>query len=637
MEKYSERFNDIVILQLDTEGFDNLSEKQKKLALYLSNAGLWGRFISVVQGSEHNIPLFNSLIGLYESVDTTSVLHKQIHDTLFTLFAHNGLYHSTSGEKLSLPLEESALETIATTHTQLYETVKAIVFSQQVPQFRTVQKDGVDVIKESGGNFYKNLTTQEVLDFRKANYPVVEGDEIPPFGFNERMVKNEEGIISREIISSTGLYAPYVNQIIHNLTLALEFTENEKQHASIATLIDFYKTGDAFDFDKHCVAWTQDKDSDIYFINGLIESYEDPLGIGCTFESVVAFKNPLQTAKVNKIIDNIQWFENQLPFDKKFKKDKAVGLSASSINVISMAGETAPSLPLGVNLPNSDWIRKKHGSKSVNLANVASSRSSYEVQLREALFLPKYHNVLEKYANMTNSLHTDLHEIAGHGSGKILEGVNSDILGAYYSTIEEARADLVALYYIAEPKLKDFGVYDSDVNVEEAALAQYVSYLTNGAFGQLRRVDLGNDLTQAHFRNRQLISQWILQNSDNSKVKMVQDNGLNYVEVTDVSYVKNMLGQLLEKVQTIKSTGDLDGARDLVMTYGTKVNQELHAQLLERIKKLDMPKVVGFVTPVLTKKDNTVVLEQVTDFFAQQMSLHKEFGQIIEPKNKLKV
>lgn len=330
---------------------------------------------------------------------------------------------------------------------------------------------------------------------------------------------------------------------------------------------------------------------------------------------------------MNKIIENIQWLEDHLPFDSKFKKDKALGLSASSITVISMAGDTAPSLPLGINLPNSDWIRNKHGSKSVSLENVSSSRSSYEVQLREALFIPKYHDCLEKYGNLTNNLHTDLHEIAGHGSGKILEGVSTDSIGAYYSTLEEARADLVALYYISENKLKDFGVYDSDVDVQQAALAQYVSYLTNGAMAQLRRVDLGNDLTQAHFRNRQLIANWVLTHSDTSKVKMVEIDGKHYIEVYDVEYVKNMFGQLLSKVQTIKSTGDFEAAKDLVMTYGTKVNQELHKEIIERIEKLNMPKIVGFVTPMLVEKENTIVIEQPTDFFEQQMTLYKNYNE----------
>lgn len=625
MNKYSERFNDISILQLDTQGFEKLSEKQKNLTYYLAQAGLYGRFISLDQGSEYNIQLFDNLISLYDKLDPSEPLHKEVHDSLFILFAHNGVYHSTSGEKLTLPLALSSLEAYENKEPENIDIIKGILFSEKIKNFRTVQTDGVDVVKESGGNFYNNLTTKEVEEFRQFNYPKVKGDQVPPFGFNEQLVKDDWGIISRGTISETGLYSKYVKEINKNLTAALEFTENEQQHESISTLIDFYKSGSAVDFDKHCVAWTQDRDSDIYFINGLIESYEDPLGIGCTFESVVAFKNPLQTAKVNKIIDNIQWFEDHLPFDKAFKKDKAVGLSASSINVISMAGETAPSLPLGINLPNSDWIRKKHGSKSVSLANVASSRTSSEVLLREALFLPQYHSALEQYVNMTNNLHTDLHEIAGHGSGKILDGVNTDTLGVYYSTIEESRADLVALYYMPEKKLKEFGIYDEHVDVEKAALAQYVSYITNGAISQLRRVDLGNDLTQAHFRNRQLISLWVLEHSDPSKISIVNKDGIHYVEINDVQYVKNMFVKLLEKVQTIKSTGDFESAKQLVMNYGTKVNQTIHKELLDRIEKLDMPKVVGFITPVLVKKENTVLLEQVNDFFDQQLSLHKNY------------
>ena len=626
MEKYSERFSDIVILELDTEGFEQLSDKQKKLAYYLSQAGLSGRAISLDQGSKYNLPFLNALTALYSKISKKYMLSKEIESSLFILFSHNGIYHSTSGEKLTLPLTLDNLESYKSNEPELIETIKNIWFSDTIPQFRTVQRDGVDVIRESGGNFYSNLTTEEVKQFREETYPT--GDELPPFGFNERLLKNNDGTISREVISENGLYGRYVKNIMANLTLALEFVENDQQHQSISTLIDCYRTGDAADFDRHCIAWTKDQSSDVYFINGLIESYEDPLGIGCTFESVVAFKNPLQTAKVNKIIDNIQWFENNLPFDSRFKKDKAVGLSASSINVISMAGETAPSLPLGINLPNSDWIRSKHGSKSVSLANVSSSRSAYEVQLREALFLKKYHGVLKNYAHMTSGLHTDLHEIAGHGSGKVLEGVNTDTLGIYYSTIEEARADLVALYYMGDEQLKTFGVYDNSVIVRDAALAEYVSYLTNGAIGQLRRVDLGNDLTQAHFRNRQLIALWILDNCDPTKVSMVEENGNHYIQVNDVLYLKGMFGTLLGIVQRIKSTGDLEGAKELVLTYGTKVNQEIHAKLLERINVLNMPKVVGFMTPMLVEQDNTVIIEKVNtsdSFVEKQLALHRQY------------
>ena len=636
MQKYSERLNDISILQLGTEGFENLTDKQKKLAMHLSNAGLWGRFISVDQGSEHNIPLFNALIEFYETTGKEHPLSKQLHDTLFTLFAHNGIYHSMSGERLNLPLNQEELLSYSSLNPQAVKTIDTICFSPDIAQFRTIQKDGIDVIKESGGNFYKNLTLDEVKNFRKENYPTINNDEVPPFGFNERIVKDEDGTIHREIISEDGLYSKYVGEIIKHLEMALEFAENDKQHESISTLITFYRTGSAVDFDKHCVAWTQDRDSHIYFINGLIESYEDPLGIGCTFESIVAFKNPLQTAKVNKIIDNIQWFENNMPFDNAFKKEKALGLSASSVNVISMAGETAPSIPLGINLPNSDWIRKKHGSKSVNLANVAAGRSTSEVQIREALFLKEYHGILEKYGIMTNNLHTDLHEIAGHGSGKTLEGVNTDDIGVYYSTIEEARADLVALYFMADEKLRDFGVYDSDVSVQDAAQAQYVSYLTNGSFGQLRRVELGKDLTQAHFRNRQLIANWVLEHADPSKVQLVKENNLTYVKVNDVQHAQKLFGQLLGLVQNIKSTANFEEAQNLVMTYGTSVNKELHAELLDRMESLNLPKTTGFLTPVLYEQGNNIHIEQPNSFMEQQLDFYKKYGfqSSLSKKNK---
>ena len=627
---YSERLGDIAILQINTQGFDALTYRQKKLAYHLAQAGLWGRAISMDQGSVHNLPLIAALMQLHGSANASPSLSRAVRDSLFVLFAHNGLYHSMSGDRLDIALTRELLEEARVWAPGAVQAIAQHWFDVTIAPNRTVQTEGVDGVAQSGGNFYANLTTEEVKAFRKTAYPEPENaQEVPPYGFNERLVKTDAGIV-REVVSSTGLYGAYVQKMMDQLQLALPWAENAAQKASIETLIAFYATGDAKDFDAHCVAWTNDRDSDVYFINGLIESYEDPLGVGCTFESVVAFKNPLQTAKVNRIIENIQWFEDHLPFDPVFKKEKAVGLSASSITVVSMAGETAPSLPLGVNLPNSDWIRSVHGSKSVNLENVATARSAYEVPLRHALYLPQYHDALARYGSMTNSLHTDLHEIAGHGSGKLLDGVQTDVLGVYYSTIEEARADLVALYFMPDEKLQTIGVYDADVSVHDAALAQYVSYLTNGAIGQLRRVKMGADLTQAHFRNRQLIATWVLEKGDPSKVAMVEKDGHYYVEVHDVAYVRGLFGQLLAIVQRIKSTGDADGAGALVMRYGTNVNAVIHEELLERLSTLDMPKVTGFITPMLQEVDGDVVLAQTGDFLEQQLQLHREYvlGQV---------
>lgn len=658
---YTERFNDIAVTQLNTQGFEQLTDRQQKLAYYLAQAGLWGRYISLDQGSEHNIPIFRALLALHaqlkaavagavaEAIGTKaplnslaldldrrlSGLRRKVHDSLYLLFAHNGVYHSTTGEKLQLLLtEEDLMDAHAALGAQAdlaVATLRALWCSDAIKPWRTVQTDGVDVVSSSGANFYKGLTTAEVQQWRAANYPQhaaagTEDPEVPPYGFNERLSRAVDGGIRREVVCANGLYGPYVQKIVENLVKALEFAENDSQRASLSTLIDFYQSGTAEAFDTHCVAWVQDQASSIYFINGLIESYDDPLGICCGFESIVAFKNPLQTAKVEKIIDHIQWFENSMPFDARFKKEKAQGLSASSITVVSMAGETAPSLPLGINLPNSDWIRKKHGSKSVNLENSASSRSGFEKPLRDALYLPQYQHILEKYLNLTNGLTIDLHEIAGHGSGKLLPGVNTDVLGAYYSVIEECRADLVALYFIADEKLKQFGIYDSGVDVQEAARAQYVVYITNGAFGQLRRISAGQDLTQAHFRNRQLISLWLLEHADPERLRLVTAaDGRVFVEVNDVEHVRELVGQLLAKIQEIKSTGDFEAGRDLVMTYGTKVDQALLQEVHQRVAALDMPKTVCFVTPVLEFEGDAVTLRQVDNFFEQQAQLFNDY------------
>lgn len=622
---YSERLKDIAIVSLDTKGFSALTLKQKKLAFHLSEAGLWGKVISLAQCSRHNIPFLESLITLKNKLDDKSELAKQVRETLFTFFAHGGIYHTMSGEKLDFPMDVSLLEQSKDVDVAAFTVIHAVLTDTSIPKYRTVQKQGADVVKESGANFYDGLTTKEVENFRKSAYPSHENEEIPPYGFNERLVKNEAGEIERQVICETGIYSKYVKQIIKSLTSALDYTENEQQNKSIATLIEVYKTGLAEDFDKHCVEWVKDQESSVYFINGLIESYKDPLGVGCNFESLVAFKNPEQTAKVQKIIDNIQWFENNLPFDPRFKKDKAVGLSASSINVVSMAGDTSPILPLGVNLPNSDWIRKKHGSKSVTLANVDSSRNTHDIPLTKALYLPKYIDLVNKYGNETGVLHTDLHEIVGHGSGKILEGVNTDVLSTYYSVIEECRADLVALYYVADEKLKEIGVFAENVDVKDAALTKYVAYITNGAIGQLRRVKFGNELTQAHFRNRQIISTWLLEKAEKSKLSMVTKAGSFYIEINDVDYVRELVGQLLSEVQRIKSEGDFEAAKTLVETYGTKVDQIVHKEVLERIAGLNLATVVGFITPLLVEQGNDIVIVEETDFLEHQLNFYAKY------------
>ena len=637
MDQTCERLHDIAILRLDTEGFEKLPEKQQLLCMHLAQAGLWGRMIAMDQGSAANLPLARSLAELRQSAPAGHPSLPAIENALFTFFAHNGIYHSTSGELLALPIGISELEACKSFCPQAAAQAIDILFGSPLPRFRTVQTDGADGVAQSGGNFYSGLTQAEALAFRKQNAPAADpSGQNPPHGFNQRLAKLPDGSVEAQTVKIGGLYGPYAEKIAQCLENALPYAENDKQRESIASLIRFYHTGDPADFDRHCIAWTQDTESNVFFINGLIESYDDPLSIACSFESIVAFKNPLQTAKVQKIIDHIQWFEDRLPIDPEFKKEKAQGLSASSITVVSMAGDAAPSLPLGVNLPNSEWIRAAHGSKSVNLANVAGSRGGFEAPLRQELYLPKYQDCLEKYASLSNSLHTDLHEIAGHGSGKIRPGANPDDLGPFYSTIEEARADLVGLYHIADPKLKEIGVFGPGEDQSQAVLAQYVSYLTNGAFGQLRRVAQGNDLTQAHFRNRQLIATWALRHADPDKARMVSKDGKAYIEVNDPAHLRELFGKLLRIVQSIKSTADFEGAKELVMEYGTRVDPELHRQTLSRIEKLDMPKVVGFATPVIEPCGAGASIRQCASFLEQQIELHRAFEAPCAPTPKPK-
>lgn len=629
---YSERFQDLSVVQLDVSGFEHLTLKQKKLVHYLSEAGLWGQFISLDQKSAISHRLMKSMISLYEN-STNQELTDKLKGCLFLLFAHGGIYHNTTGEKLSLPITLDDLNALRTEQVEIEDAlvVEMLLFSptseERVKKIRTVQTEGVDVVAESGVNFYHGLTTAEVEEFRKKDHPQHDDDKIPPYGFNERLVKShmDSGIVTKQVIRRNGLYSKYVEKIIENLEKALPYTENEAQKLSISTLIHFYKTGKAQDFDDHCVAWVKDNKSSIYFINGLIESYKDPLGVACSFESIVAFKDPLETEKVEKIIKNIQWFEDNLPFNSMFKKKKAVGLSASSINVISMAGETSPILPLGINLPNSDWIRKYHGSKSVTLSNVDTSRSHLDGLLQKALYLEEYQEIMSKYGKDMGVLHTDLHEIAGHGSGEVLSGVNTDVLSKYYSVIEECRADLVALYYMADEKLKEFGIYKDDVNVKDAALAKYVAYITNGAIGQLRRIKLGSQLTQAHFRNRQVIATWLLEKADKSKMSMVKVNNEHHIKINDVDYVRDLIGKLLAEVQRIKSEGDFNAAKDLVINYGTSVNLEIHEEILSRVEKLDLPNLTCFMTPIISIVGEDVVITQYEDFVNQQIELFKKY------------
>lgn len=631
---YKERLGKNQVLKLNTSSFDELTEEKKILAYHLSNAGLAGRMIYIHQKSPVNVAIFEATINLYKniknlktkSVEVKEILSK-VKDSLFIMFVNNGVYESSTGKNIvsELPLKVTDLEIIKELIPEDYKNVKNTLFNKEaLKEYRTVQKAGFDIVKESGINYYHNLTTDEVNLYREEKYK--NKDKTIAYGFNEVLSKSiETGKIESQSIYADGLYGKYVKQVILHLFKAAEFAENDKQRKSIESLIKFYKTGDAKDFNEHSISWVQDQDSSIYFVNGLIECYEDPLGLICSYESLVAFKDPIQTEKVKRIIDAIQYFEDNLPVDKKYKKEKAIGLSASSINVISMAGATSPVLPLGINLPNSETIRKEYGSKSVTLSNVDNARTSDDVKLNEVLYLEEYQPLISYANKMAGTLHTDLHEIAGHGSCKTMEGITNDSLSMYYSVIEETRADLVGLYYIADEKMKEIGIYEKDEDLHEIEKGKYIGYITNGAIGQLRRMDLGKDLTQAHFRNRQLISTYLLDNCDPKKLNMVEKDGSYYIQLNDVVHVKEKIGTLLREIQRIKSEGDLNAAKDLVERYGTKINQEVHKEVLERFENLNLATTTAFMTPILKVKNRKIVIEYYDDFVEEQLALYEKY------------
>lgn len=690
MTKEIERFGDSVILKLDVDGFEMLSLKNKKLAYHLSKAGLLGRNIYYIQNYKYNLNVKNTLELIYKNLNKNKF--EGIDESLknnFILYLKDfwlnvGIYDGFSSKKLNVPFSKNEFNRLVeksgidSNLSDLEITVGVLFDDKMTKQLRSIQENKTDVIAESGGNLYQNLTTDEVDFFRSVKYEKIHNS--PKFGFNSllnkkqvevnskeyneykeillkkldnikdnqieinlkkqiekellRLKENKDNIeiIVEDIISEKGLYGSYIGNIIFELKNAMKYAENVEQQNSISSLIKFYESGKPEDFDNHSLNWIKDKNSEVFFINGLIESYQDPKGVACTFESIVAFKNPEKTAKVNKIIKNIQWFEDNMPVLDIFKKEKATGLSASAVSVVGMAGATSPSLPLGICLPNSEWIREQYGSKSVNLLNVHNARGDNN-ELLEEFFLEEYLPIIKKYSSEAKSLHTDLHEVAGHGSCKTLNGVKNEDLDIFYSVIEESRADLVGLFFIPCPELQEMGIIDADVNLEEFSMAQYVEYLTNGLMLQLRRVEVGNNLSQPHFRNRQLISKLALHKSiESNAIEIVNINNKHFVKINNFKTLRKIFGDILMLIQDIKSRGNYKGAKDLVEMFGTLVDLPLHIEVVERVEKLNMPKKIGFLTPIIEEvkdENNNVIdfeIKNKESFIEDQLFLSKYYS-----------
>ena len=605
-----EQFADLQILRYRVPGFENLSLQQKELVYYLTEAALQGRDILFDQNGKYNLRIRRTLEAVYTGYkgDKNTPDFKAMEVYLKRVWFSNGIHHHYGSEKFvpgfapeffkeavlsvdvsTLPLAEGQ------TAEQLCDELSPVIFDPTVMPKRVNQAAGEDLVLTSACNYYDGVTQKEAEDFYNAMKDPK--DETPvSYGLNSRLVK-ENGKIQEKVWKVGGLYGQAIDKIVYWLKKAEGVTENPEQKAVIAELIKFYETGDLKTFDEYAILWVKDLNSLVDFVNGFTESYGDPLGMKASWESLVNFKDMEATHRTEIISGNAQWFEDHSPVDKLFKKDEVKGVSAKVITAAILAGDLYPATAIGINLPNSNWIRSHHGSKSVTIGNItdAYNKAAHGNGFNEEfVYSDTELQLIDKYADLTGELHTDLHECLGHGSGKLLPGVDPDALKAYGSTIEEARADLFGLYYVADPKLVELGLTPN----ADAYKAEYYTYLMNGLMTQLVRIEPGNDVEEAHMRNRQLIARWVFEKGAADKVvELVKKDGKTYVVVNDYEKLRELFGELLSEIQRIKSTGDYQGAHDLVENYAVKVDPALHAEVLERYKKLNLAPYKGFVNP----------------------------------------
>ena len=647
-----EQFADLQILRYRVPGFEDLSLKQKELVYYLTEAALQGRDILFDQNGKYNLTIRRMLEAVYTGYkgDKNTPDFKAMEVYLKRVWFSNGIHHHYGSEKFvpgftpeffrqavqsvdaaTLPLAEGQ------TVEQLCEEVFPVIFDPTVMPKRVNQAAGEDLVLTSACNYYDGVTQQEAEDFYNAlKNPQ---DETPvSYGLNSRLVK-EDGKIQEKVWKVGGLYGQALEKIVYWLKKAEGVAETPEQKAVIAKLMEFYETGDLKTFDEYAILWVKDLKSRIDFVNGFTESYGDPLGMKASWESLVNFKDLEATQRTELISGNAQWFEDHSPVDGQFKKEKVKGVSAKVITAAILAGDLYPATAIGINLPNANWIRSHHGSKSVTIGNItdAYNKAAHGNGFNEEfVYSDAELQLIDKYADVTDELHTDLHECLGHGSGKLLPGVDPDALKAYGSTIEEARADLFGLYYVADPKLVELGLTPS----ADAYKAQYYTYLMNGLMTQLVRIEPGNNVEEAHMRNRQLIARWVYEKGAAEKVvELVKKDGKTYVVINDYEKVRDLFGRLLAEIQRIKSTGDYAGAHDLVEAYAVKVDPALHAEVLERYKKLNLAPYKGFVNPkyeVVTDADGTITDVTVTydEGYAEQMLRYSKDYSTLPSVNK---
>lgn len=608
-----DRFADIEILRYKVTDFENLTPKQKELVYYLTEAALYGRDILTDQNGKYNLAIRTTLEEIYKNFngDKESADYKGFVEYLKQVWFANGIHHHYSTDKFvpkfsqeffKAEVAKLALESLPLAEGQTVDAFVAelvpVIFDPTVMAKRVNQADGQDLIQTSANNYYDGVTQAEVEQFYAAMKDPKDTTPVS-YGLNSRLVK-KDGKVQEEVYKVGGRYSAAIEKIVENLKNAQAVAENEQQKAHIGKLIGYYTTGNLKTFDEYSILWVEDVVSTVDFINGFIESYGDPLGLKGAWESIVNFKNEKASHRTEVISANAQWFEDHSPVDARFKKDSVKGVTAKVITAAILAGDAYPATPIGINLPNANWIRAAHGSKSVTIENIteAYDQASHGNGFNEEFVIDKETgDLMDKYLFIVDNLHTDLHECLGHGSGKLLPGVHDDALKEHGSTLEETRADLFALYYLADPKLLELGLVDN----KDAYKAEYYKYILNGMMTQLMRIEYGKNIEESHMRNRQLISMWAYENGKAENViELVKKDGKTFIKINDYEKLRGLFGKLLAEVQRIKSEGDYAAGKKLVEDYAVKVNPEIHKEVLERYGKLDIAPYKGFVNPVYT-------------------------------------
>lgn len=629
-----ERFADIQMLRYRLDGFEALTLRQKLYIYYLAKATLCGRDITTDQFGRYNLRIRKVLEAIYERYegDRTTAEYKALETYLKRVWFSNGIHHHYGCEKFVPAFTEEYFRQVVDCcgcEDENIDELCKVIFDPTIQPKRVNQKVGDDLVQTSACNYYEEVSQQEAEDFYEAMRD--ENDPMPiSYGLNSTLRKTADGMLKEDVWHEGGLYGDAIKHITYWLEKAAEVAENELQAKIIGMLVDYYRTGDLRKFDAYSIEWLKEHEGRIDFINGFIEVYGDPLGMKASWEGIVTYKDMVATQRTQTISKNAQWFEDHSPVDPRFRKPQVVGVTANVVCSAMLGGDEYPSTAIGINLPNADWIRARYGSKSITIGNLTHA---YNQAAKGNGFLQEFvadeatRTMIEKYGDVCDDLHTDLHECLGHGSGQLLAGVSADALGSYGSTIEEARADLFGLYYIADAKLVEQGL----VPDAEAYKSQYYTYMMNGLLTQLTRIQPGNEIEEAHMRNRGLIARWTLEHYP-SAVRLVKHEEKTYVEVSDYEQLREAFAKLLAEIQRIKSEGDFEAAKQLVERYAIHVEPKLHEELLARYKSLGIAPYKGFLNPkmeIVADSDGNatdVRLDYTEAYDEQMLRYSKEYG-----------